>query len=128
MPGNCGAYLGRYASVTYRGETVYGIVGDCGPIGKTGEVSTAMAKELSDKLHRKGKGQGVPRFTGNGDDDHFKGFAEDGALYTVYSQGIPRSSPVTSANIDDGGKAAAALAAKCTEKKQKSAVNESMRF
>ncbi len=128
MPGNCGAYLGRYASVTYRGETVYGIVGDCGPAGKTGEVSTAMAKELSDKLHSKGKGQGVPRFVGNGDRDHSKGFAEDGALYTIYPQGMSRTSPITNLHINASANSAASIAQGCSQRRQKSAVNESMRF
>ncbi len=128
MPGNCGEYLGRYASVTYRGETVYGIVGDCGPAGKTGEVSTAMAKELSDKLHSKGKGQGVPRFVGNGDHDHFKGFAEDGAVYTIYPQGVSRSNSVSNTQIDAGAQTAESIAAGCSQKKKKTSLADSMRF
>lgn len=128
MPGNCGEYLGRYASVTYRGETVYGIVGDCGPAGKTGEVSTAMAKELSDKLHSKGKGQGVPRFTGDGDRDHFKGFAEDGAVYTIYSQGVSRSTSISSAHINTGAREAESIAAGCAQKRRNSSLSDSMRF
>lgn len=128
MPGNCATYLGRYASVTYRGETVHGIVGDCGPAGKTGEVSTAMAKQLSDKLHGKGKGLNVPRFEGNGDRDHSKGFAEDGALYTIYPQGVTRASPITNSQIDAGAHAAASNVAGCVQRRQKSAVSESMRF
>lgn len=128
MPGNCGEYLGHYASVTYRGETVYGIVGDCGPAGKTGEVSTAMAKELSDKLHRTGKGQGVPRFVGNGDQDHFKGFAAEGAVYTIYPQGVSRSTPIRNSEIDAGAQNAASVAAGCSQRRHKSSLNDSMRF
>lgn len=128
MPGNCGEYLGHYASVTYRGETVYGIVGDCGPAGKTGEVSTAMAKELSDKLHSKRKGQGVPRFTGDGDRDHFKGFAEDGAVYTIYPQGVSRNASISSARINTGAREAESFAAGCGQKRHKSSLSDSMRF
>lgn len=104
MPNNgeCQKNLGKYASVEYRGEKVYGIVADCGPAGKTGEMSTSMAKELSDKLHANGKGNGVPTFVGNGDVDHGKGFAGDGkATYTILPGSVDRSKPITNDQIRD---------------------------
>jgi hypothetical protein len=100
--GDCQKNLGKYASLEYRGEKVYGIVADCGPAGKTGEVSTSMAKELSDKLHASGKGNGVPKFVGNGDVDHYKGFAGDTkATYTVLPGSVDRSKPITNDQIRD---------------------------
>jgi hypothetical protein len=115
MPGNCREHLGKYASVEYRGEKVYGIVADCGPAGKTGEMSTSMAKELSDKLHASGKGQGVPKFVGDGDVDHYKGFAGDGkAKYTILPGEVGRGKPITNDEIRQGAIAQEnSVAARC---------------
>jgi hypothetical protein len=79
--------LGEYAAVSYKGKTVYAIVGDVGPKGVLGEGSIAVARAL-----------GIPS-------DPNKGGVEHGVQYLIFPGTRDAEPPRSAAAIQERGKA-----------------------
>jgi len=111
--GNCRDHLGKYASVTYGGVTKHGIVGDCGPNGKTGEMSSAMAQDFNDDPNLKAR---KPDQNGNGKVDHYEGFGEGNQVkYTIYNSKVDKNRQMDNGQIVQGGQQAQQIQDNCNE-------------